>query len=149
MSGFELGRRASEGSPVSIFASGSSTENLTFGDEQRTITPIFISVEPTKLDAGRNQAHQLQRKVTHLTRSMHHNLQSVLQRGSSLGDLEDKVSNLEMSSKGFSRTATAVDEKLWRKEHWYSMAAIYALIALSLIFIAYIVIKRFLWFSLF
>ena len=143
MSGFDQARRASTGTPVSVFSAHSSKSELLDPQEAKTpATPIFRPIDLPEIDNSKEQARELQRKVSHLTRAMHHNLQSVLQRGSSLSELETKVGSLEMGSKSFQRTATKVDRNLWWEEHRYTMLACYAVLLIIACIAIYIFIRK-------
>lgn len=149
MSGFGHDRRIStpSASPVSIFGgSEASASGLVepLGEKRASVpsTPIFRPVDLPSLENHEEHTRELQKKVSHLTRTMHHNLQYVLKRGSNLTDLEKRLGTLELESKSFQRTAGKVDKKLWWKINRPTFLGAWILATLILVVVAYLILKR-------
>jgi flagellar biosynthesis/type III secretory pathway M-ring protein FliF/YscJ len=85
---------------------------------------------------------EVAKRVSDLTRTMHSNLQSLLRRGSSLNELEQKVVNVEFGSKQFSRTAVKVDDRLWWLENRWKVAASWIFGIFVVVLIIYFYITR-------
>lgn len=127
-SGFSLGRR----SPVVIgedSPKGPSQSSAKLAE----VPGLPQSVENTK---------QLQKKVTYLSRTMHHNLQAAMLRGDDLAEMERKASSLELGSKAFTKTAVTVHKKVWWEEQKHGRMAVMALAAVVALMIAWILIKN-------
>lgn len=149
MSGFGQDRRAStpSASPVSVFGgSNASTAGLMepVGERRASAaaSPIFRPVDLPSLENHEEHTRELQKKVSHLTRTMHHNLQYVLKRGSNLTDLEQRLGTLELESKSFQRAAGKVDKKLWWEINRPTFVGAWILGIMLLIVITYMVLKR-------
>lgn len=122
---------------------GDSKSDLLEGHQKDPVaTSTFRPADLSNLPGSQDKARELQRKVSHLTRTMHHNLKYVTQRGEEVANLEAKVGNLEIGSKAFSRTATTVDKKLWWQERNTTIIALGALGAVIALGIIYFFVKK-------
>jgi len=71
---------------------------------------------------SRETVDEVKRKVSHLTRTMHHNLQIALDRGESLESLQHSSSHLAAGSKAFSKQSQKVKSNLWWQDWKYTIA---------------------------
>ena len=103
---------------------------------------VFRPMDLANTPHSRDQTQELHRKVSHLTRTMHHNLQYVSQRGADLQRLENQVGQLELGSKMFNRSSSVVDKKLWWEERNGMFIALAGLGVIVSLVIVYLFIRK-------
>jgi hypothetical protein len=104
----------------------------------------FRPAELSSLRVSSEKARTLQKKVTYLSRTMHHNLQAAMLRGDDLVDLERKAGELELGSKAFSKASTDAHRIIWWNEQRYRRIALGALVIVTCLFTLWVIIRHYL-----
>lgn len=87
-------------------------------------------------------SQDLQRKVVHLTRSMHHNLRMAALRGETLDEMQRRLGEVETGSKVFLKSSTKVERNIWWEQASSKYIIISVAASLLILFVVWIAFKK-------
>lgn len=119
----------------------SSSTNLT-QPNWREPSPLFRPMDLVEDCTDEEKVQSMQRKVSHLTRTMHHNLQALAVRGDDLADLERRAGRVELDSKCFAKAAVKVDRNIWWQQRHFHIAFFSIAGAVLVLILLFILLKQ-------